>query len=64
LHFYNIQLNASKPLPEAYPKELKTLGDHLRKARLDKGLFQKDLAELIGVTEKSTVNWEWGIAIL
>jgi len=36
------------------------LGDHLRKARLDKGLLQKEVAELIGVTEESIVNWEWG----
>jgi transcriptional regulator with XRE-family HTH domain len=51
-------LKAQRPLPSAYPKEIKTLGDHIRKRRLDLGLFQKDVARQIGVTEESVYNWE------
>ncbi|WP_373694369.1 helix-turn-helix domain-containing protein [Geobacter sp.] len=35
-----------------------TTGDHLRKARLDAGLCQKNVAELIGVSICTITNWE------
>lgn len=38
-------------------KELKTLGDHIRKRRLELG-FQKDAAKQIGVDEATIFNWE------
>jgi transcriptional regulator with XRE-family HTH domain len=41
----------------AYPKELRTLGDHLRKKRLDRGLLQREVAKRIGVT--SATAWQW-----
>ncbi len=34
------------------------MGDHLKKKRLDLNLFQKDVAQLIGVQTDSIVNWE------
>jgi DNA-binding XRE family transcriptional regulator len=34
---------------QGYPKELKTLGDHLEARRLDMGLYQKQVAALTGV---------------
>ena len=37
---------------------MKTLGDHLRKRRLDLGLLQKDLAKQLGVDTASIGNWE------
>jgi transcriptional regulator with XRE-family HTH domain len=37
---------------------LKTLGDHLRKRRLDLALFQKDVAKRLGADEASVWNWE------
>ena len=46
-----MSLTASRPLPPAYPRELKTLGDHLRKKRLDLGLLQKDVSQSLGVNE-------------
>jgi transcriptional regulator with XRE-family HTH domain len=49
---------ASKPKSPKYPKELKTLGDHIRKRRLDLGLFQRQVAEQIGVDETTIWNWE------
>ena len=56
--FCYIQLTGHKPLPTAYPKELKTLGDHLRKRRLDLGILQKDVAQKIGVNKATITNWE------
>ncbi len=58
LHFCEVTLTAKKPLSEAYPKTLNTLGDHRRKRRLDLKLFQKDVANIIGVDTNSIINWE------
>ncbi len=58
LPFCQITLKAQKPLPSAYPQTLKTLGDHLRKKRLDLKLLQKEVAQKIGVCESSIYNWE------
>ena len=58
LPFCDVRLLAKKPLPGAYPKNLVTLGDHLRKRRLDLGLFQKDVAVTIGVDTNTITNWE------
>ena len=43
---------------ENYPKELNTLGDHLRKRRLDLGLLQQDVAQQLGVTAGTVWQWE------
>lgn len=53
-----LTLRCSKPKSCAYPKELVTLGDHIRKRRLDLGLLQKQVAEQMGVDQASVVNWE------
>ena len=58
--FCQITLKGKRPLPKTYPKALKTLGDHLRKKRLDLKLFQKDVSRIIGVTESTIWNWEHG----
>jgi len=39
-----------------YPSS--TFGEYIRKARLEKGLTQKDVAEAIGVDEMTIVRWE------
>ena len=41
-----------------YPDWPKTLGEHLRKRRLNAGLLQKDVAKLLRVTTSSYRNWE------
>ena len=41
-----------------YPS--KTLGQLLRKLRLEKGLEQKELARRLGVSDTSVYNWENG----
>ena len=60
LPFCHVTLTASRPLPPAYPQELKTIGDYIRKKRLDLGLYQKDVAQRLGVTTDSVTNWEKG----
>lgn len=42
----------------AYPTEMKRIGDHIRKRRLDLGLFQREVAERIGVSEATVWDWE------
>jgi hypothetical protein len=44
LPFCHVQLTARKQLLPAYPHELRTLGDHLRKPRIDLGLLQSNVA--------------------
>ncbi len=39
-------------------KELKTLGDHLRKKRLDLKLLQREVTKRLGVNPTSIYNWE------
>ena len=58
LPFCHVRLTARKPSPAAYPKEMKTLGDHLRKRRLDLGLLQREVADRLGVTKDTIHNWE------
>lgn len=48
----------SKPKGCAYPKVLKTLGDHIRKRRLDLGLMQKEVGQRMGLCCQSVMNWE------
>ena len=57
--FCKIELKAARPpsLPD-YPKILNTLGDHIRKKRLDLGLLQKDVANIICTNESTIWNWE------
>ncbi|MGE4579120.1 MAG: helix-turn-helix domain-containing protein [Desulfuromonadales bacterium] len=43
---------------EELVKEPVTLGDHLRRRRLELGLYQKDVAIQIGVTASTIWNWE------
>ncbi|MBI1769663.1 MAG: helix-turn-helix transcriptional regulator [Bacteroidetes bacterium] len=58
MHFCDVTLSAKKPLSEVYPKTLLTIGDHVRKRRLDLKLFQRDVAKLLGVTTSTITNWE------
>jgi len=60
LPFCYFSLSAKKPVNSAYPKKLVTLGDHLRKRRLDLGLFQREVGVAIGVDSCTITNWEKG----
>ena len=52
-----IEINLLEFNPK-YPKNPETLGEKIRKARMDKGLEIKELADIIGVTEDTVINWE------
>ncbi len=58
LPFCHLEKTTKKPLPKAYPKKLVTIGDHIRKRRLDLKLTQKQVAELVGVDQTTVWNWE------
>ncbi len=55
--FHALRLRAKIP-DHRYPKELKTIGDHLRKRRLDLGLRQKDVGALVGAAKPTVDAWE------
>jgi ribosome-binding protein aMBF1 (putative translation factor) len=48
LLFYRMRLNRKRPKDMAYPKKVTTIGDTIRKRRLELRLRQKDLAKIIG----------------
>jgi transcriptional regulator with XRE-family HTH domain len=58
LHSCQIQLKGKKPTNPAYPSELNTLGDHLRKVRLDRGLSQPYVAVVLKVSTDMVTCWE------
>jgi transcriptional regulator with XRE-family HTH domain len=53
-------LTSEKPRERGYPKEPRTLGEHLKRRRLDLGLRQCDVAAAIGVTAQTVRHWESG----
>ena len=53
-----MRLRAKKPASSAYPKGLRSIGDHVRKRRIDLKLTQKQIAEKLGVDETTVWNWE------
>ena len=56
------RLTLPRPIipPKGYPLEARTLGEHIRKRRLDLGLLQIEVAVEIGVTKSTVWNWEHG----
>jgi DNA-binding transcriptional regulator YiaG len=65
LPFCHLQIKALRsPYPHLWkctqtvPKEPKTLGEHVRKRRLERHLLQYQLAKLLGVDRISVQNWE------
>jgi len=40
------------------PTSLNTLGDHLRLARIDRGLKQREVAAILGIDHKTLEKWE------
>ena len=49
-----------KYISASYPKEPKTIGQHIKKKRIDLDLIQKDVAQKIGVSEDCITYWENG----
>jgi len=47
-------------LIKGYPANPKSIGEMIRKRRLDLGLRQRDIAEIIGCDKMTIINWEKG----
>lgn len=62
LPFCHRTLSVPKPIPSALPTKVKTIGDHIRKRRLELELYQKDVAAIVGVDTATMFNWEAGAA--
>jgi transcriptional regulator with XRE-family HTH domain len=45
-------------MPVSYPQIPISIGDNIRKKRMELKLLQKDVAKILGVTEDSITNWE------
>jgi DNA-binding XRE family transcriptional regulator len=45
-----------RPEPLKYPKNLKTIGDHIRKRRMDKGLSQSKRGQIFTVSKDCVTN--------
>src|ERR1700722_18210505 len=58
LPFCHFELRAARRKPAAYPKQINSLGDHIRARRLDLRLLQKQVADQIGVHESTITLWE------
>jgi len=53
-----IEIPLTIPPLEELTREPITLGDYLRRRRIELGLFQKDVAAKLGVTTSTVWNWE------
>ncbi len=49
---------ARKPCGVGFPANPKTLGDYLRRRRIELGLLQRDVAKIVGVSEDCITFWE------
>jgi DNA-binding XRE family transcriptional regulator len=58
LPFSRLRKKAAKPLSEKYVTNPKTLGHKIRNRRLELSLLQRELAQVIGVSEDSITYWE------
>ena len=60
VRYYTLTMPRPILPPKGYPASPVTIGEHLRKKRLDLGLTQAQVAEITGVTESTVWNWEHG----
>lgn len=58
--FCHATLTGQKPPSKGYPASPKHVGEHIRKVRMDRGLLQREVAELVGVDRDTMRNWELG----
>jgi transcriptional regulator with XRE-family HTH domain len=57
LPFVRVRLTARKP--KDFSDDPKTLGEHIRKRRIERGLTLKQAAAHLGVTDYTVINWEY-----
>jgi transcriptional regulator with XRE-family HTH domain len=58
LPFCHLEFRAARRKPVTYPKQINSLGDHIRTRRLDLKLLQWQVADQIGVHEMTISGWE------
>ena len=58
--FSHAALAAPKPPPDGYPEDPQNVGEHLRKVRMDRGRYQREVGEAIEVDPATIRNWELG----
>ena len=63
LPFLQMPVTAQIPLKTMQLEENAPIGQHIRKRRIDLKLLQRQVADLVGVTEDCMTNWENGRAI-
>lgn len=51
-------LRGPSPFPRGYVEFPTTLGEHIRKRRIDLGISQAALADRIGVGQWTLLNWD------
>ena len=56
----NLTIKRSEKHPKGYPARPRALGEKIRKHRMDLALFQKDVAEFVGVKTDTVTLWEKG----
>ena len=54
------EIRCRKPVPQGYPEHPRTIGEHIKKRRMDRGLLQHEVAEEMGVCAWTVINWETG----
>jgi len=52
------EIRCRKPVPQGYPEHPRTIGEHIKKRRMDRGLLQHEVAEEMGVCAWTVINWE------
>jgi DNA-binding XRE family transcriptional regulator len=55
---YDVSIARPFSYPDGYPVSPQTIGEHIRKKRMDCRLMQSGVANIIGVSEESIWNWE------
>jgi transcriptional regulator with XRE-family HTH domain len=58
--FCHLRLTAALPKPEGYPETLRTVGDYLKRRRLDLGLSLEKAGAQLGVDASALKGWEDG----
>ena len=58
-HTTRLAAQSNRPLLAKYPNRLRTIGDHLRKRRLDLRMAQKEVAEKLGIRTYTIRGWEY-----
>lgn len=55
-----LKITRKAPKPGLFADIPTSVGEHLKRRRLELGLRQQDVAAILGVTEWTVINWETG----